>query len=136
MSTNPRGTVPIRSENDIIAARLAVREAANELGFGVTDVARLVSAASELARNVVEYAGTGVMRYGAVEQNHNAGLELVFEDQGPGIADLELALTPGYSTSKGLGLGLPGAKRLTDEMEIHSEAGHGTTVTLRKWLRR
>lgn len=136
MSATPGGTVPIRSENDIIATRLAVREAANELGFGVTDVARLVSAASELARNVVEYAGSGVMRYGVAEQNHNAGLELIFEDQGPGIADLELALTPGYSTSKGLGLGLPGAKRLADEMEIHSEAGHGTTVTLRKWLRR
>ena len=136
MTDLPLGNVPIKSENDIIAARKAVRDLATRLCFGVTDVTRIVTAASELARNVFLYAGAGVMRWSALDQNRSVGIELTFEDHGPGIPDIELAMKLGYGTSRGLGLGLPGAKRLMDEMEIHSEVGKGTSVTVRKWLRK
>jgi len=136
MSTLPQGKLRISSEDDIVMARRAVREAATHLSFGVTDVTRIVTAASELARNVFLYAGSGVMRWSGLERNGGAGIELTFEDHGPGIADVEQAMQAGYTTGAGLGLGLPGAKRLMDEMEIRSKVGDGTTVTLRKWLRR
>lgn len=131
-----RGNVPIRSEDDIIAARRVVRDLAIRLSFGVTDVTRVVTAASELARNVFLYAGEGVMKWSTFERVDALGLELIFEDHGPGIPDVELAMKPGYGTSRGLGLGLPGVKRLTDQMEIRSVVGKGTTVTVRKWLRK
>jgi serine/threonine-protein kinase RsbT len=135
MSELTRGKVPIKSENDIVAARRAVRDLATGLSFGVTDVTRIITAASELARNVFLYAGSGMMSWSTLDRNGDAGLELKFEDHGPGIADIGLAMTPGYSsTRQGLGLGLPGAKRLMDEMEIHSELEKGTTVIVRKWL--
>lgn len=136
MNDLPQGNVPIKSENDIIATRQAVRKLATRLCFGVTDVTRIVTAASELARNIFLYAGAGVMRCSALDKNSSVGIELTFEDHGPGIPDIELAMKPGYGTSRGLGLGLPGAKRLMDEMEIHSEVGRGTTVRVRKWLRK
>jgi serine/threonine-protein kinase RsbT len=136
MSDLTRGNVDIKSESDIIAARRVVRDVATQLCFGVTDVTRLITAASELARNVFLYAGAGVMRWSTIDRAGAVGLELTFEDHGAGIPDIELAMKPGYSTSRGLGLGLPGAKRLMDEMEIHSEVGNGTTVTVRKWLRK
>lgn len=136
MSTLPQGKLRISSEDDIVMARRAVREAATDLSFGITDVTRIVTAASEMARNVFLYAGSGVMRWSGLEHNGGAGIELTFEDHGPGIADVEQAMQPGYGTGQGLGLGLPGAKRLMDEMEIRSKVGDGTTVTLRKWLRR
>lgn len=136
MTDLPQGNVPIKSENDIIAARKAVRDLATRLCFGVTDVTRIVTAASELARNIFLYAGAGTMRWLTLNKNSSVGIELTFEDHGPGIPDIELAMKPGYGTSRGLGLGLPGAKRLMDEMEIHSEVGKGTSVTVRKWLRR
>lgn len=136
MSELTQGNVPIKSENDIIVARRAVRDLAAGLSFGVTDVTRIVTAASELARNVFLYAGAGVMWWSTFDRNGSVGLELTFEDKGPGIPDIELAMKPGYGTSRGLGLGLPGAKRLMDEMVIHSEAGKGTSVTVRKWLRK
>lgn len=131
-----QGTLRIGSENDIVMARRAVRDAAAHLSFGVTDITRIVTAASELARNIYLYAGSGVMRWSGLEHNGGAGIELTFEDHGPGIADVEQAMQAGYSTGAGLGLGLPGAKRLMDEMEVRSKVGDGTTVTLRKWLRR
>jgi serine/threonine-protein kinase RsbT len=118
-----------------VSARRAVREAATQLGFGVTDVTRIVTAASELARNVFKYAGQGVMRWRPLEEGRQRGIELRFEDHGPGIEDVGRALEEGYSTGGGLGMGLPGARRLMDEMEIHSAVGQGTTVTLRKWRR-
>jgi len=129
------GELPIRAENDIVAARRAVREAATQLGFGVTDVTRLVTAASELARNVFKYAGQGVMRWNSVQAESRVGLELHFVDDGPGIADINQAMEAGYSTGGGLGLGLPGAKRLVDELAIQSAIGQGTTVILKKWRR-
>ncbi len=136
MSDLSQGEVPIRSENDMVAVRKSVREAANRLGFGLTDVTRIVTAASELARNVYHYAGSGVMRWRALDAGDQTGLELTFEDQGPGIPDVEQAMQEGYSTGKGLGMGLPGTKRLMDEMQIKSEVGKGTTVTVKKWRRK
>jgi len=128
-----QGEVNIRTEGDIVVARRTVRDAAAQAGFSVTDVTRIVTAASELARNVFKYAGEGVLRWRQLEENGRVGLELVFVDQGPGIADIQLALQEGYSTGAGLGLGLPGAKRLMDELDIQSAVGRGTTITLKKW---
>lgn len=136
MSDPPQEYVPIKSESDIITARKAVRDVATRLCFGVTDVTRIVTAASELVRNIFLYAGSGTMRWHALNKNSSVGLELTFEDKGPGISDIELAMRPGFTTGRGLGLGLPGAKRLMDEIEVQSELGKGTTVTVRKWLRR
>ena len=127
------GKVRMVEEGDIVDARKIVRNACKLLGFNDTDVTRVVTAASELARNVIRYAGKGEMHWSIVGQEPQAGLELVFEDEGPGIADMEKAMTPGFSTVRGLGLGLPGAKRLMDEFDIRSVVGQGTTVTVRKW---
>ena len=128
-----QGEITIKTEGDIVAARRSVREAAMQAGFTATDVTRIVTAASELARNVFKYAGEGIMRWRGLEAGANPGLELQFVDHGPGIADINMAMQEGYSTSKGLGLGLPGVKRLMDEMEIQSAVGHGTTIILKKW---
>jgi serine/threonine-protein kinase RsbT len=128
------GQVQIRSEGDIVDVRKRVREEATRLGFGITDVTRIVTAASELARNTFMYAKSGVMEWRTLEASVGVGLELVFTDNGPGIANQELAMQQGYSTSGGLGLGLPGAKRLLDEFELESVPGRGTRVTGRKWL--
>lgn len=129
------GEVCINSESDIVAARKIVRDAAIAMGFGVTDVTRIVTAASELTRNVFHYAGSGVMHWRTVNAGGVVGLELTFEDHGPGIPDIQRAMEVGYTTKGGLGLGLPGAKRLMDEMEIESEVGKGTRVTVKKWRR-
>ncbi len=136
MNDADRGELPIQSESDIVMARRAVRNAATALGFGITDVTRIVTAASELTRNIYQYAKAGAMRWRALNVNGRLGLELVFEDHGPGIPDVARAMEKGFSTSKGLGMGLPGAKRLMDEMSIQSEVGNGTTVQVRKWLKR
>lgn len=136
MSTLLAGKVDISSEGDIILARKVARDAASEMGFGITDVTRVVTAASELARNISHYAGSGTMTWRRIESNSKTGIELCFVDEGPGIANIELAMTPGHSTGGGLGMGLSGSKRLMDEMEIWSEVGKGTKVTIRKWLKR
>jgi len=133
MNSVDQKEVSIKSEGDIVAARRTVRDAAIQAGFGMTDVTRIVTAASELARNVFKYAGEGVMTWRPLEEPGRAGIELRFIDQGPGIADVQLALQEGYSTGAGLGLGLPGAKRLMDEIDIQSAPGRGTTITLKKW---
>jgi len=130
------GEMSIGSEMDIVTARKAVREVATALGFGLTDVTRAVTAASELARNIYTFAGQGVMHWRILNGPSGAGLELTFEDHGPGIPDVELALQPGYTTSKGMGMGLPGSQRLMDELEIHSVVGQGTTVVVRKWRKK
>jgi serine/threonine-protein kinase RsbT len=135
IGASPAGELRIKTESDIVAARRAVRDAATQLGFAQTDVTRIVTAASELARNVFKYAGEGVMRWKLVERNSGTGIELEFADRGPGIQDINLAMEEGYSTGGGLGMGLPGAKRLVDELEVHSAVGEGTTVTLKKWRR-
>lgn len=129
------GDMVIDSEASIVAVRRAIREASTAMGFGITDVTRIVTAASELARNVFYYARVGCVRWRIVDRGHAVGIELVFEDQGPGIADVEQALKEGFSTSGGLGMGLPGSRRLTDEMELVSAPGRGTTVIVRKWRR-
>ena len=130
------GELPIKAENDIVVARRTVRDAATQAGFAPTDVTRIVTAASELARNVFKYAGEGVMQWRSIDSNNRAGIELQFIDQGPGIEDVNRAMEGGYSTGGGLGLGLPGAKRLADELEIVTAIGKGTTVTIRKWRKR
>ncbi len=135
MSVTDEAVVPIHVEGDVVVARRAVRDAANRLGFGITDTTRIVTAASELARNIVKYAGTGTMMIRAIEQEARAGLELVFADRGPGISDIEQAMAEGYSTTGGLGMGLPGARRLMDDMNIQSKVGEGTCVVVRKWRR-
>jgi serine/threonine-protein kinase RsbT len=135
MTDERAGEVRIGSESDIVTARKVIRDAANAMGFGVTDVTRIVTAASELTRNVFRYAGSGVMRWRMVSAGEVVGLELTFEDHGPGIPDIKRAMEMGYTTKGGLGLGLPGAKRLMDEMEIESEVGQGTRVTVKKWRR-
>ncbi len=136
MGSETGGEVDILDESHIVTVRKTVRDAAVQLGFGVTDMTRIVTAASELARNVYRYAGSGVMRWSVLEMEDQIGIQLVFEDRGPGIANIEQALTPGHSTSGGLGMGLPGTKRLMDEMEITSQVGAGTTVLVRKWRRK
>ena len=136
MNNQRQGELRITSEADIVLARKAVRNAATALGFGITDVTRIVTAASELTRNIYQYAGSGLMRWHDLSQGSKVGLELRFEDKGPGIPDVGQAMQMGFSTGKGLGLGLPGAKRLMDEMTINSQAGQGTTVAVRKWLKK
>ncbi len=135
MNESHQGEFRITSENDIVMARKVVRDAATTLGFGITDVTRIVTAASELTRNIYHYAKSGVMHWRSLNQDASVGLELTFEDSGPGIPDVEKAMEMGFSTGKGLGLGLPGSKRLMDEMTIESTVGKGTTVVVRKWLK-
>jgi serine/threonine-protein kinase RsbT len=135
MMNGEEGEVRILAEPDIAVARRTIRDVATKLGFGVTETARIVTAASELSRNVHKYAGTGVMRWRALQDGDRFGVELRFEDQGPGIQNLAEVLQEGYSTGGGLGMGLPGAKRLMDDMEISSIVSEGTTVVVRKWRR-
>ncbi len=136
MSAEHAGEVRIHSESDIVEARRTVRTAATQMGFGITDVTRIATVASELARNVFLYAGSGIMRWRALDTGGRIGIELTFKDSGPGITDVEQAMQGGYTTRDGLGMGLPGAKRLMDEFEIASESGKGTIVTAKKWHRR
>ncbi|HWB59257.1 MAG TPA: anti-sigma regulatory factor [Chthoniobacteraceae bacterium] len=133
MSAGKQEEVAIQTESDIVGVRRTVREAAAGLGFGITDVTRIVTAASEMARNIFKYAGEGIMRWRLLEEPGRIGIELQFIDHGPGIKDTSLALQEGYTTGEGLGLGLPGAKRLMDELEIQSVVGKGTVITLKKW---
>lgn len=128
--------MPIAAEDDIVKVRQAVRTAAEGLGFGLTDVTRIVTAASELARNTLRYAGSGIMRWQALDVDGRVGIQIIFDDKGPGIPEVERAMEDGFSTSGGLGKGLPGAKRLMDEMEVQSVMGQGTVITLRKWAPR
>jgi serine/threonine-protein kinase RsbT len=126
-------TMALRSSEDIVRVRQAVRKRAVSLGFGIVDQTKVVTASSELARNTVDYGGGGTVRIEVVENNRRSGIRLVFEDQGPGIPNIELALTDGYTTRAGMGLGLGGAKRLSNEFEISSKPGEGTKVTILRW---
>ena len=126
-------TMLLRSEEDIVRVRQTVREWARQQGFSLVDQTKIVTAASELARNTVHYGGGGSVRLEALTQQSRRGLQLLFEDQGPGIADTNLALQDGYTTGGGLGLGLGGAKRLSNEFEIISGPGKGTQVRIVKW---
>jgi serine/threonine-protein kinase RsbT len=126
-------TLPIRSENDVVAVRQVVRKWAGEQGFSLVDSTKIVTAASELARNSLTHGGGGTVRLESLTEGIRKGLRLIFEDQGPGIPDIELALQDGYTTGNGLGLGLSGSKRLMSEFEIVSRVGEGTRVTITKW---
>ncbi len=127
-------TLKLLNSEDIPCARQAVRVWMVELQFGLVDQTKMVTAASELARNTVEYGGGGNVRMEALEEGSKRGLRLVFEDHGPGIPDLELAMKDGYTTGGGMGLGLSGSKRLVDEFHIWSLPGEGTRVTAVKWI--
>jgi serine/threonine-protein kinase RsbT len=128
-------TLLIRSDLDIVSARVEGRDMAKALGFGTIDQARIATAISELARNIVLYAGEGTVTIRPTERGSRKGIEVLCQDQGPGIDDVNLVMQDGYSTSRGLGMGLPGAKRLMDDFEIDSRAGVGTRILVRKWLR-
>jgi serine/threonine-protein kinase RsbT len=125
----------IDSDRAILEARQLGRSLASNIGFGPTDLAIISTAISELARNTLRYARTGELVVSRVENGHYPGVMIVAADQGPGIANINQAMMDGFSTSGGLGLGLPGVKRLMDDFEISSEVGHGTTVTVKKWKR-
>ena len=124
-----------RSAEDIIRVRQAARARALEQGLGLVDQTKLVTAVSELTRNTVVFGGGGTVRMDVLNEQDRQGLRLTFEDQGPGISDLELAMTDGYTTGGGFGLGLSGSKRLVDEFEIKSHPGKGTRVTITMWKR-
>jgi len=124
---------PVRSSEDVVTIRQAVRQRAVDLGFSLVDQTKLVTAASELARNLVQHAGGGVVKVQTIAEGPRRGLRLVFEDKGPGIPDLQLAMRDGYSTDGGLGLGLSGARRLSNEFAIDSTPGQGTRVTIARW---
>lgn len=125
--------LPIQTPSDIVVARQAVRATAASMGFSLVDQTKIVTATSELARNTLDYGGGGVVRIIQIDENPRKGLRLVFEDEGPGIPDLQLALKDGYTTGGGLGLGLGGARRLVNDFEIDSAAGKGTRVTITRW---
>jgi serine/threonine-protein kinase RsbT len=125
-------TIPVQSEPDVVAVRRRVRDASTKLGFSLVDQTKVVTAASELARNTIIYGGGGTMQLELLNGPRN-GLRLIFEDKGPGIADLELALRDGFTTGGGLGLGLGGAKRLVSDFEIVSRPGEGTRVSITRW---
>jgi serine/threonine-protein kinase RsbT len=126
-------TLPVREESDILLVRKLVRERATELRFSVLDQTKLMTAASELGRNTLIHGGGGTMLLESVVKNDRRGLRLTFEDKGPGIADLDQAMTDGFTTKRGLGLGLGGSRRLVDEFEVISRVGEGTRVTATLW---
>jgi len=124
---------PIRSEEDVVRVRQRVRQAALELKFSLVEQTKIVTAASELARNTLVHGGGGTMRIERLSDGSRQGLRLTFDDQGPGIADLALAMQDGYTTGHGLGLGLSGSKRLMSDFTIESRLGQGTCVTVTRW---
>jgi serine/threonine-protein kinase RsbT len=126
-------TVPIRTGEDVVRVRQEVRRFAIEAGLGLVDQTKVVTAASELARNTLDYGKGGHATMNIVQNGARRGVRIVFEDQGPGIADIEQALKDGYTTGKGMGLGLGGARRLSNEFAIVSEPAKGTRVTIARW---
>jgi serine/threonine-protein kinase RsbT len=127
------GELPLRTQHDIVLGRQAVRRLSQEQGFSLVDQTKMVTAASELARNAVIYGGGGVLRWEVLIDGIKRGLRLTFKDEGPGIANVELALTDGWTSGNGLGLGLTGARRLVNEFELDSTVGQGTRVTVTRW---
>jgi serine/threonine-protein kinase RsbT len=125
-------SVAVRTEPDVVSVRRRVREIAIQLGFTLVDQTKLVTAASELARNTIIYGGGGIMQLETLN-GPRIGVRLTFEDNGPGIANIDLALRDGFTTGSGLGLGLGGAKRLVSDFQINSKVGEGTKVTITRW---
>ncbi len=133
MTTSLEGAMPLRTEQDIVLSRQTVRKLTQELKFSLVDQTKLITAASELARNTVVYGGGGEMRWQIVNENLRTGVRLHFEDKGPGIPDVALALSDGYTSGKGMGVGLGGSKRLVNEFEIRTAVGEGTCVSVTRW---
>jgi len=133
MSPTPPDRLAIAASQDVVLVRNAVRMAAERMGFRHLDVTKLVTAASEIARNTLVYGGGGTAAIECLQTFARNGVRVLFEDHGPGIADLSLAMREGYTTGSGMGLGLSGSKKLVDEFEIDSEPGRGTRVTMTKW---
>jgi serine/threonine-protein kinase RsbT len=125
--------MPLRTEEDIVASRQKVRALTQQLKFSLVDQTKMITAASELSRNTVVHGRGGIMRWELLQEGVRNGLRLHFEDEGPGIADTKLALTDGWSTGTGMGLGLPGSKRLVQEFELASTPGRGTRVSITRW---
>ncbi|MGA2730164.1 MAG: anti-sigma regulatory factor [Terracidiphilus sp.] len=133
MSVLKREVLPLKTSNDVVLARQKVRQWAVELRFSLVDQTKLVTAASELARNALDHGKGGSMTVEVVNVAAKSGLRLIFEDQGPGIPDIELALKDGFTSGSGMGLGLGGSKRLVNEFSIETEVGKGTKVTVARW---
>ena len=133
MSANIKGEAPLRSEHDIVLARQQVRRLTQELQFSLVDQTKMVTAASELARNALVYGGGGKMEWEVVSAESRRGLKLLFSDEGPGIPNLDLAMTDGWTSGKGLGMGLTGTKRLVNDFDIDTKVGAGTRVTIARW---
>ena len=125
--------MPVRDGDDVVRVRQRVRAKAISIGFSLIDQTKIITAASEIARNTVDYGGGGTLCLEILHNGARRGLRLTFADEGPGITDISLALTDGYTTGKGLGLGLRGAKRLSNEFEVKSQPGEGTIVSLTRW---
>lgn len=133
MTIAESGTQPVRSEQDIVLARQTARKLAQQCGLRLVSQTKLVTAVSELARNTLVYGGGGDMQWSLIEKDMRQGVRIDFVDQGPGIPDLKLAMTDGWTSGGGLGLGLTGAKRLVNEFELDSQPGVGTRVTIFQW---
>jgi serine/threonine-protein kinase RsbT len=133
MENNSGDVLVISGSDDVVRVRQAVRAKAIEIGLSLVDQTKIVTAASEVARNTLDHGGGGTATLLTVQNGNRHGLRLIFEDQGPGIADLDRALTDGYTTGKGLGLGLGGAKRLSNEFSIQSTPGKGTRIVIARW---
>ncbi|MDF5734469.1 MULTISPECIES: anti-sigma regulatory factor [unclassified Nostoc] len=133
MTIQKTETMDIESSTDVVLVRQTVRQFAVEIGFGLVDQTKIVTAASELARNTLDYGGGGTVKLETLQEGGRRGLRLTFEDHGPGISNIELALKDGFTTGGGLGMGLGGAKRLANEFEIQSAVGEGTRVKIVRW---
>ena len=132
MSIVSTETLPVKAESDVVTVRRRVREVSAQLGFGIVDQTKVVTAASELARNTILHGGGGEMKMEMLN-GPRTGIRLTFEDKGPGITDIEMALRDGFTTGSGLGLGLGGSKRLVSDFEIVSRVGEGTKVVITRW---
>jgi serine/threonine-protein kinase RsbT len=135
MSDPGEVVVPIRADVDVVIARQKIRALVSDLRFSGSELTLIATAISEVARNIVSYAGSGEIVMRVSQRGQRRGITVVARDKGPGIADIKRAMEDGYSTSRGLGLGLPGSKRLMDEFELVSEVGNGTEITMTKWER-
>ena len=133
MTVRSSGTQPIHIEQDVVLARQTARKLATECGMRLIDLTKMVTAVSELARNTMVYGGGGHVDWQILDEDHKVGLRLTFRDEGPGIADIKLAMTDGWTSGSGMGLGLTGAKRLVQEFELDTEPGKGTRITITRW---
>lgn len=128
-------SLPVRGSEDVVIVRTSVRKLATELRFGIVDQTKIVTAASEIARNTIDYGRGGILRMESLDNGLRKGLRLTFTDNGPGIRDIAQAMTDGFTSGNGMGLGLGGTRRLMDEFEIASKPDEGTTVVITKWSR-